>query len=349
MIKSLQTWRLLFALVIFLHHFPVDGAGLFKAGGPLGVSFFMMLSGLVMSAGYERKVLSDDFSYGNFLLKRLLRLWPLHLLCLAVFVLLHLSSVFASWRSVGTLGLNALMLQSWVPVRSVYFSGNAVSWCLCDLMFCYALFPWLCRLLQRLPRKTIAFGVLSLLTLYFVVVALLPQPMVHPLVYISPLFRLLDFLWGMLLYRFSESCLARLRQEQKRWSCAWLSLAEMAAVALVALAAACYGSVPWGLRLAAWWWLPVAALLLVFRLSEGLGGGLLTRLLSCNGLVALSSCSFTFYMIHQLALGPLLAWSDHVGLVLPLPLMLGFSALLICLLALLLNRYFERPLSRIIP
>lgn len=41
MISSLQSLRFILAIMIFLHHYPVDGTGWFKAGGSCGVSFFM--------------------------------------------------------------------------------------------------------------------------------------------------------------------------------------------------------------------------------------------------------------------------------------------------------------------
>lgn len=84
MIKSLQSLRFVFALMIFFHHFPVNGEGLFEAGGTCGVSFFLILSGFVMSAGYGDKVSRQDFNYHNFLIKRIIRLYPLHIICLFV-------------------------------------------------------------------------------------------------------------------------------------------------------------------------------------------------------------------------------------------------------------------------
>lgn len=64
MIQSLQSLRFVFAIMIFLHH-----ASLFEAGGSCGVSFFMILSGFVMSVGYETKVQTASFSYKNFIAK----------------------------------------------------------------------------------------------------------------------------------------------------------------------------------------------------------------------------------------------------------------------------------------
>lgn len=90
MINSLQSLRFIFAIMIFLHHFVVNGKGLFEAGGTYGVSFFMILSGFVMSMGYEDKIMFSEFSYKEFIFKRVIRVYPLHLLCLFGFIVLNI-------------------------------------------------------------------------------------------------------------------------------------------------------------------------------------------------------------------------------------------------------------------
>lgn len=94
MIGSLQSLRFIFAIMIFLHHFTGNGGvGLFEAGGSCGVSFFMILSGFVMSVGYFEKVQLPSFNYTSFIGKRLIRVYPLHFLCLIGFVVLTISTL----------------------------------------------------------------------------------------------------------------------------------------------------------------------------------------------------------------------------------------------------------------
>ena len=130
MIKSLQSWRFIFALMIFLHHFPVDGVGLFRAGGTCGVSFFLILSGFVMSAGYAEKVERKEFRYGNYFKKRLTRIYPLHLLCLLAAAAILVAAGTFGIKDGAIFCINAALVQSWIPLSGVYFSFNAVSWCL---------------------------------------------------------------------------------------------------------------------------------------------------------------------------------------------------------------------------
>lgn len=65
MINSLQSLRFIFVLLIILHHFPVNGVGLFAAGGSCGVSFFFVLSGFVITMGICNKIKNNEFHYIN--------------------------------------------------------------------------------------------------------------------------------------------------------------------------------------------------------------------------------------------------------------------------------------------
>lgn len=277
MIKSLQSLRLVFAIMIFLHHFPnaSDGAGLFTAGGALGVCFFIMLSGFAMSVGYGERVLSDEFDFKHYYLKRVIRLWPLHLLCLLGFVVLHLQTSFSSIKSIGVLGVNSLMLQSWIPIKGVYFSGNAVSWCLCDLMFCYLMFPVLYRFINNVRTKTIVIIGLLVAVSYSVIIQLIPDDMVHAFVYISPIFRLLDFILGILVYRvFQKLCEGKIGNYIGRCSRIKLTVIEICSVALLIGCIMAYAYLPEKYNLVSMWWPVCAILIILFSLFDTYGGGI---------------------------------------------------------------------------
>ena len=78
-----------------------------------------------------------------------------------------------------------------------FFSGNSVSWCLCDLMFFYILFPWLRRLFHRLKGRLIAVLTAAAAALYVAVAVIVPADFRLGVVYVNPLMRLPDFLIGM--------------------------------------------------------------------------------------------------------------------------------------------------------
>lgn len=272
MIASLHSLRFVFAVMIFLHHYVVAGEGLFYAGGTCGVSFFMILSGFVMSAGYGSKVVSADFKFKDFYLKRLIRLYPLHLFCLLGFVVLRVSALSAS----GYIKLlpNLALLQSWIPMKGIYFSGNAVSWCLSDMLFFYAMFPLLSRFLNGCSGKQVATMALGILIAYVAIMFCLPEAYVHSMLYISPVFRLLDFIIGMLVYRLlchisEKGYGANLVQQ--------LSFTRKSAIELFAIAilVGCIVAVPYmEMRYysAFLWWLIMPFLILLFTTFNKSGG-----------------------------------------------------------------------------
>lgn len=272
MIGSLQSLRFVFCIMIFLHHYTVDGESLFYAGGVCGVSFFMILSGFVMSAGYSEKVACPSFTRTRFFIKRLIRLYPLHLLCLLGFLFLH----FSTLSVMGYLKLipNVLLLQSWIPVKGVYFSGNAVSWCLSDMLFFYAMFPVLSRGLNRLEHKKIYWRGISLLLLYCSIMLWLPEAYCHQLLYISPAFRLIDFLIGMLVYKvYNEWKTKGYDRRMNAWSYAQKSFIELFLVMFLTSIIMLVPQLDLRYYCAALWWFVMPGMILYFALINKSGGG----------------------------------------------------------------------------
>ncbi|WP_290386780.1 acyltransferase family protein, partial [uncultured Muribaculum sp.] len=111
MIGSLQSLRGIFAIMIFLHHFPINGKGWFDAGGPCGVDFFLILSGFVLCVGYENKVLSSDFHYRHFIFKRLIRVYPLHIFCLLNWLIIQIIATLLNFNVILKLIPNIVLLQ----------------------------------------------------------------------------------------------------------------------------------------------------------------------------------------------------------------------------------------------
>lgn len=148
-----------------------------------------------MTYGYGARVLEEGFNRQRYLKRRVARVWPLHLVCLLA--ALTLLPVTLNADTVVALGLNIVLLQSWVPLRDFFFSGNSVSWCLCDLMFFYILFPWLRRLFHRLKGRLIAVLTAAAAALYVAVAVIVPADFRLGVVYVNPLMRLPDFLIGM--------------------------------------------------------------------------------------------------------------------------------------------------------
>lgn len=192
MIKEHTSLRFIFILFIFLGHI------LFPAHGGAGAAFFFVLSGFGLSLGYKNKVLLQGFSYKNFIKKRFIKLYPLHwilLLCSIPLVYQTLASI----KTIPILLLNIGLLQTWVPIKSYYYSFNAVSWFLADTVFLTLIFPFLSRAITKISNQWRAILLLGILVLYFTLFYLIPEDLHHAIFYIHPITRSVDFIIGIYL------------------------------------------------------------------------------------------------------------------------------------------------------
>lgn len=330
-LSALQSIRGIFALFIFFHH-----EGVFPAGGDAGVALFLMLSGFVMTYGYGDRVLARGFSPSSLFRRRVARVWPLHLCCLLLAV--TLLPVALGPGTMAALGLNLVLLQSWVPLQEFYFSGNSVSWCLSDLMLLYLLFPWLWRRLHALSAARTLLLAAAIGAVYAAVLVLTPADLRVGAVYINPLMRLPDFLLGMGLCALFLHHESRLRSVSRTGA----TLAEACAWLLLALFIALYPAMPEAVQLACWWWMPCALLILV----SASGSGLIGRLLCRRPLVRAGELSFSFYMVHQIVIRVLHRLLSHYRLDWDLWLQIAVGLCLAIAATCVIHRLVEEPARR---
>ncbi|MBP9983510.1 MAG: acyltransferase [Prevotella sp.] len=287
MIKSLQSLRFLFALLIFLHHSAIP----LLAFGTCPVSFFLMLSGFVLMLVYGERIY--QIKYNEFIGKRLLRIYPTHFLCLLIAVTISFLFNELSQDCIIPLVTNTILLQAWVPSAEFYFSGNSVSWYLSVMLFCYCIFPWLVYMIQKHCWLLICMVLLGYFTLLFCA----PTDNSHFLLYINPLARFTDFLWGMILCFVLNKNNELIVEKIKRLSTFHKTLIEFLAVLFIALTILISVSINEKYAYAIIWWIPCALLITVFYLFDN-NGGVLSKVLNNKGLVSLGSVSFAFYMLH---------------------------------------------------
>lgn len=154
-IKSLQGLRTLAFFGIFTSH-----TGLTQLGA-WGVSVFFVLSGFLMAYVYYERNLDCSLKRSvSFSIRKIKRLYPLHILMMLAALLLELVPLFKhfSARSVilllSKIGFNAALLQGWLPTQSMYYSLNAVSWFLSTCLLLYAAFPCILNRLRTIDNKT---------------------------------------------------------------------------------------------------------------------------------------------------------------------------------------------------
>lgn len=147
-IASLTGLRGLAAVAVLLYHIPHSPAfqdytiGLFSRAY-LAVDLFFVLSGFVISIGYYERVVKrlGAASYGDFLLNRMARVWPLHFVVALVFlvrILVNVSGDQAVALTPANILTNLLMIQSW-GWGTQALAGN--SWSVSTELVAYLLFP----------------------------------------------------------------------------------------------------------------------------------------------------------------------------------------------------------------
>ncbi|KAF0098861.1 MAG: acyltransferase 3 [Rhodospirillaceae bacterium] len=108
------------AICVMLYHFTTSGlssATLFP-NAAVAVDYFFCLSGFILSFTYEQR-LRDGMTTGAFMTRRLVRLYPLYLLCILLGVAAELvaPSLPREWGKFVTAGVMALLfLPAFVPI-----------------------------------------------------------------------------------------------------------------------------------------------------------------------------------------------------------------------------------------
>lgn len=155
-LRALTSLRFFAALLVVIHH-DIDfirphqplGSLQVLQQGSIGVTFFFVLSGFVLAYNYaDRLSKAGGVSVVEFLISRVARIMPLHLL-MVVALFLDCVALVAHHGLPGMLaiGANATLTHAFVPMISMVL--NTPTWSLSCEMFFYATFPFVLALLVR--------------------------------------------------------------------------------------------------------------------------------------------------------------------------------------------------------
>ncbi|MCH5214230.1 MAG: acyltransferase [Muribaculaceae bacterium] len=326
--NSLQSLRGLFALMIFFHHFNFrqNEGGMFEAGGDCGVTFFFILSGFVLFQNYLKNESQSPTIKNNliFIGKRLSKIYPLHIVCLALACLLKLAVTIPDIT-------NIFLVQAWIPFRTYYFSGNAIGWCLSDFLFFYAVFPFLAYGLRRSPLKFV--GIFTVIVLLYILIGipLIPSSLADGIIYINPLVRSMDFVYGMalcLIYKYLQSYKIK------------INLVDTVCVFIFTILI--WYSCPSRYNLSLLWW-PAVGFLILYATTTA------NKILAIKPLVLFGDVSFSFYLIHVLSRDYIDKFLYKIGLAEMNPGLRLFLILAFTILAsFLVHRYFVLPIENLI-
>ncbi|GAA2673886.1 MULTISPECIES: acyltransferase [Actinosynnema] len=177
---------------------------LFSKAGYLGVSFFFVLSGFVLTwSSVEGEPMRA------FWRRRVLKIFPNHVVVFAAAMLLFAGATtpLSGWLP------NLLLLHSYSPDPAVYVNVNPPAWTLCSELLFYLLFPLIVKPVRRIADDRLwlwAGGtVLGMIAVQVVNLTLVPDAPKSPITpissaqfwfgYVFPVPRLFEFVLGMLL------------------------------------------------------------------------------------------------------------------------------------------------------
>ncbi|MFH5879745.1 acyltransferase family protein [Arthrobacter sp. NA-172] len=277
------------ALLVFGFHLNIPYIAALTGQGRVGVSFFFVLSGLLLGLTWHPGV-----SAAAFYRRRAARIYPAYIVALIAGAVLSYTLQTGPRDPVGGV-LSVVLLQAWVPDGGVYFAWNSVSWSLSVEAFFYLLFPFIAPLVLSLrPRRLyvlrgVCFGVVVMLGL--AAALLLPHTYEQPnnfaawVTYIFPVSRLAEFVIGISLVPLVRGNVIPVRK--------WQATALLGAAYLLAALN------PTGLGLAAITLVPLCIFLVRFAQADAAGE---TSVLHHDWLVSLGTASYCFYLVHQLVI-----------------------------------------------
>lgn len=294
--RTLQGARFLFVFFIYISHCTSTNITTpFDFGGELGVSFFFILSGFVLSWGYGPHISRGEFKTRLFFWRHFWRIYPLHLLLYTIVLLLdwRIGHLYDWAQKITTL----LLVQSWIPSNHTLYIINPVSWFLCDIFFFYVIFRLLYSyIINTCSRKLIKQFILFI-SIYIVIAWQVPQDMINCTLYTNPLLRTFDFALGIMTYKVYKTQEVPISPNSKR-GCTLLMLCIIAGMFIYDIYILLNGN---GIRCAALFW-PFIPMLIVWLASIDNTANFAARFFSSRPMLWLGNISFEIFMVHLLAM-----------------------------------------------
>lgn len=357
-LPALTAVRFFAAIVVVAHHY-APPPGLPSAWpvrswlqhGFVGVSLFFVLSGFVLRYTYAPRSVADTASRKRFWWARLARIYPMHLVGLALCAPMIIAARLAKdglqlglVKTAIALTVNLTMLGAWLQLAAN--GWNDPSWSLSAEAFFYACFPFVLARIGGLSRRGLlgvdlaVYAVGMTLPFVFALRAALAPGDLAPAAGVAglsanlPLFHLHEFVLGMLL------CLLRPQLDVAWWSARGRSIAAASVVVVAVILA-------FPLRHAL---LPLAEGLLapLFALAI-LGYSFIPTAevgwFGSKTMRLLGGASFSVYILQQPVFLVLLPACARLGLASPL-LAFGLVTTALVVLSCFAFQYIEEPMRR---
>jgi len=351
-LPSLTGLRFLAALTVFVYHcfIPIPTLrlladdrlefrlfGWFDQAGGLGVAFFFVLSGFVLTWSARE----SDTTTG-FWRRRFVKVYPNYVVAWVLAMVLFASSATSSGIAVS----NLFMVQVWTPDYYTNFSVDPPSWSLGVEALFYLSFPLLLALFRRIDPRRLKFWIAGTIALVWATPAiayaafpatpLVPSGQNLPataywFTYVLPPTRLVDFALGILV---------ALAVKHGRWR----NIGIIPSFVLLAGGYWLTFHMPYFYGQRATMIIPIALLIAAAATSDIEGRFTVFR---NRAMVRLGEISFAFYLLHYIVLATLRKQlgTDMYSLTETIGLLVG-AALGTVALSWLLHRLVETPIVR---
>ena len=322
---------------------------MFYEGGTAGVEYFIVLSGFVMCAAYEKYAREGSLNWGRYMARRAIRIYPLNIFTL--FLILPLI-IPVRYTTDFMIICDFFLVQAWIPDAMVFYSCNIAAWCLSAFLFLYALFPFLIRIaVKDVKRFYWLTGIMMAALTIFII--WLPEErlgwgLARWLYRVFPPVRLADFMLGMSLWQIFSG----LKDGHFHNGIVSLSYWKKTAIEVISLLLVAVGSIlaykldqKWDTSLV--WWIPITAVIMVYALFDK-SGGLFSRIFNMKWLVYFGDASFCYYLLHV----PIMYMFRKVYCHFPALQGIGWgwwaAAIFptVIIASLIVYRYFDNPLGK---
>lgn len=306
-LDSLTGLRFFAAFAVLLLHVgefaAVPAVTRYTLYGQLGVSFFFVLSGFVLVWSSRA---SD--TAGRFYWRRFARIWPLLMVTTIIAI-----PIFYQGRGIpmdlGAIVLSFVLLQAWFPDSSIYQAGNPAAWSLSCEAFFYAVFPALAPRFARLGNRGLLMAGSAAVVGALIVAVIAQDHLARPdsvwLLYISPIFRLFEFMLGMLV------ATAIKRGWRPKWS---LGTAVLLVVLWVVVLADTKPKLSSGIQAAVqdlYWVVPAVLFMMVIAAAAQRDLDGRPSILRSKILIKFGEWSYALYLVHATLIYFLV---QHVGI-----------------------------------
>lgn len=272
-LPALQGLRVLATIGIFLFH-----SG-FLLQGTFPVTLFFMLSGFMMY--YTKRDTIKPLTG----IKKIKKMYPMHVITFVIAIFVGNVAVnYTADFAVKSAILQLLLLQSWFPDYTLTYNG--LSWYLSVTVFLYLISYPLVKVIKKISIPKTALFFVLVLTL---VLNVFDRYSWGAILYMNPLYRVLDFLSGMLV--------AKIFMEQEN------SIAFSGNFTEIILAV--WFIVQYGISLMITGTVEPGYFSILFALAIYVfanGKGIISKVLSKPIFDKAAAYTFDFYMIHELAL-----------------------------------------------